>query len=72
MLDNEVKVKVLRGAILLGEVRVEKGHTFNTTRDFAEHLISQMPLNYEIIRPKIKEATNGDDIQPTAGKPTAV
>ena len=70
---EQVKVRVLRGAILLGERRIEKGHTFDTTRDFAEHLISQMPLNYEIIRPKINEAKNGSDgIQSVSGKPTAV
>ena len=61
---EQVKVRVLRGAILLGERRIEKGHTFDTTRDFAEHLISQMPKNYEIIRPKIKEAANGESVIP--------
>ena len=70
---EQVKVRVLRGAILLGERRIEKGHTFDTTRDFADHLIGQMPLNYAIIKTLNKEATDGsNDVQQVSGKPTAV
>jgi hypothetical protein len=70
MADKMVKVRVLRGAILLGEKRVEKGHTFDTTLVYAQHLLTQLPNDYEII----KEVTTdgGTNAKSVSGKPATV
>lgn len=52
-----VRVKVLHGSLLYGESRIDKGHTFVTTEEYAAHLQKQFQGQFEIVRVSEKPET---------------
>ena len=61
-----VRLRVLKGAIVIGKDRLIKGRSFDCDAEYAEHLMQNFPGSYEIIPEKKSkkntEVTSGDDI----------